>query len=43
LRWADTVGAAEILKRLQTLDDNAIRYRPPTLLTDLAHRGGRFF
>jgi 3-hydroxyacyl-CoA dehydrogenase/enoyl-CoA hydratase/3-hydroxybutyryl-CoA epimerase/3-hydroxyacyl-CoA dehydrogenase/enoyl-CoA hydratase/3-hydroxybutyryl-CoA epimerase/enoyl-CoA isomerase len=42
LRWADTLGAAEILRRLQSLGDGAC-YQPPAVLTDLALCRGTFY
>ncbi len=42
LKWADTLGGAEILRRLQTLGDGPC-YQPPAVLTDLARRGGTFY
>jgi 3-hydroxyacyl-CoA dehydrogenase len=43
LEWADTLGASEIVRRLRSLDANAMRYQPPRLLADLASRKVGFF
>jgi 3-hydroxyacyl-CoA dehydrogenase len=43
LEWADTLGASEIVRRLRSLDANAVRYQPPRLLADLASRKVGFF
>ncbi len=42
LRWADTLGGAEILRRLQALGDGAC-YQSPAMLTELARRGETFY
>jgi 3-hydroxyacyl-CoA dehydrogenase/enoyl-CoA hydratase/3-hydroxybutyryl-CoA epimerase/3-hydroxyacyl-CoA dehydrogenase/enoyl-CoA hydratase/3-hydroxybutyryl-CoA epimerase/enoyl-CoA isomerase len=43
LQWADTLGSAEIIARLRSLDANAARYQPPAMLTELAEHGGAFY
>ena len=42
LAWADTIGAAEIVRRLAGLTDLGIRMRPTPRLESLARSGGRF-
>jgi 3-hydroxyacyl-CoA dehydrogenase/enoyl-CoA hydratase/carnithine racemase len=42
LAWADTLGAAEIVRRLEPLADLGIRMQPTPPLLDLARTGGRF-
>ena len=42
LWWADTLGAAEVVSRLRSLDGNHCRHRPTAMLEHLAHSGGRF-
>ena len=42
LAWADSLGAAEILRRLEPLADLGPRMRPPPRLLELARTGGRF-
>lgn len=41
LRWADSLGAAEIVRRLQTLD--AARHQPPAMLAEMVKCGGSFY
>jgi 3-hydroxyacyl-CoA dehydrogenase len=43
LRWADRLGATEILSRLRPLAVLGPRMRPPALLRSMAIAGGRFF
>ena len=42
LAWADTLSAAEIIRRLGALADLGVRMRPTQRLEDLARSGGRF-
>jgi len=42
LSWADTLGAAEVINRIQSLGA-ACRNEPPKLLVDLAKRQGLFY
>lgn len=42
LAWADTLGAAEIVRRLGPLADLGVRMHPTPRLLDLARAGGRF-
>jgi 3-hydroxyacyl-CoA dehydrogenase len=42
LAWADSLGAVEILRRLEPLADLGIRMHPTPRLLDLARSGGRF-
>ena len=42
LAWADTLGAAEILRRLEPLADLGVRMHPTRRLLDVARGGGRF-
>ncbi len=42
LRWADTLGAAEVLRRLEPLRPLGPRFEPPALLVELARTGGTF-
>ena len=42
LAWADSLGAAEILRRLEPLADLGVRMHPTARLTALARAGGRF-
>ncbi|MFM8435258.1 MAG: hypothetical protein ACKOBP_07955 [Planctomycetia bacterium] len=42
LAWADSLGAAEIVRRLEPLADLGIRMHPTPRLLDLARSGGRF-
>ena len=42
LAWADALGAAEIVRRLEPLADLGIRMHPTPRLLELARTGGRF-
>jgi len=42
LAWADSLGAAEIVRRLEPLADLGVRMHPTPRLADMARRGGRF-
>ena len=42
LAWSDTLGAAEIVRRLGNLADLGVRMRPTPRLESLARDGGRF-
>jgi hypothetical protein len=42
LAWADTIGAAEIVRRLESFADLGVRMRPTPRLEALARSGGRF-
>ena len=42
LAWADSLGAAEIVRRLEPLADLGIRMHPTPRLLDLARSGGHF-
>lgn len=42
LAWADSLGAAEIVRRLEPLADLGVRMQPTPRLLDLARTGGRF-
>ena len=42
LAWADRLGAAEIVRRLEPLADLGVRMHPTRRLLDLAGSGGRF-
>jgi len=42
LAWADALGAAEIVRRLEPLADLGIRMHPTPPLLELARTGGRF-
>jgi len=42
LAWADSLGAAEIVRRLEPLADLGVRMHPTPRLLDLARSGGRF-
>jgi len=42
LAWADSLGAAEIVRRLEPLADLGLRMRPTGRLLDLARTGGAF-
>jgi len=42
LAWADSLGAAEIVRRLEPLAALGIRMHPTARLVDLARTGGRF-
>jgi 3-hydroxyacyl-CoA dehydrogenase/enoyl-CoA hydratase/carnithine racemase len=42
LAWADSLGAAEVVRRLEPLADLGPRMLPTPGLVDLARRGGRF-
>jgi len=42
LAWADSLGAAEIVRRLEPLSDLGVRMHPTPRITDMARRGGRF-
>ena len=42
LAWADTLGAAEIVRRLEPLSDLGVRMRPSPRLDALVRDGGRF-
>ncbi len=42
LAWADSIGAAEIVRRLEPLADLGVRMQPVPRLLELAQSGGRF-
>lgn len=42
LAWADSLGAAEIVRRLEPLADLGVRMQPVPRLLELAQTGGRF-
>jgi 3-hydroxyacyl-CoA dehydrogenase len=42
LAWADSLGAAEIVRRLESLAALGSRMTPPVRLLELARTGGRF-
>jgi 3-hydroxyacyl-CoA dehydrogenase/enoyl-CoA hydratase/3-hydroxybutyryl-CoA epimerase/3-hydroxyacyl-CoA dehydrogenase/enoyl-CoA hydratase/3-hydroxybutyryl-CoA epimerase/enoyl-CoA isomerase len=42
LAWADSLGAAEVLRRLEPLADLGLRMQPTPTLAALARTGGRF-
>jgi 3-hydroxyacyl-CoA dehydrogenase/enoyl-CoA hydratase/carnithine racemase len=42
LAWADSLGAAEIVRRLEPLADLGVRMQPAARLLDLARSGGGF-
>jgi hypothetical protein len=42
LAWGDSLGAAEVVKRLEPLADLGIRMHPTERLLKLATSGGRF-
>ncbi len=41
--WADTIGAAEIMKRLEPLAELGARYQPTELLMEVAASNGKFY
>ncbi len=43
LRWADSLGAAEILRRLEPLQPLGKRFEPTETLTKMAESGGTFY
>ncbi len=43
LWWADTLGADQIVQRLQPMSPIGPRMLPSTLLADMAERGLRFY
>jgi len=43
LFWADSLGAAEILRRLEPLESLGNRFEPTDLLRQLAQSGGKFY
>ncbi|QDU63239.1 Fatty acid oxidation complex subunit alpha [Planctomycetes bacterium Pan216] len=43
LRWCDTVGAGEILARVERLEGLGKRFEPTDTLRELARTGGRFY
>ena len=40
--WADSLGAAEIVRRLEPLADLGVRMQPTARLLAIAQAGGRF-
>ena len=40
--WADSLGAADIVRRLEQLADLGVRMQPTESLLTLARAGGRF-
>ena len=42
LAWADTLGAAEILRRLKPLADLGVRMHPTASLVEMARTGSQF-
>ena len=42
LAWADTLGAAEILRRLEPLADLGVRMHPTASLVEMARTGSQF-
>ncbi len=42
LAWADSLGAAEIIRRLEPLADLGVRMHPTPRLIEMARTGGRF-
>ena len=42
LAWADSLGAAEICRRLEPLADLGVRMHPTPRLLEMARTGGRF-
>jgi 3-hydroxyacyl-CoA dehydrogenase/enoyl-CoA hydratase/3-hydroxybutyryl-CoA epimerase/3-hydroxyacyl-CoA dehydrogenase/enoyl-CoA hydratase/3-hydroxybutyryl-CoA epimerase/enoyl-CoA isomerase len=42
LAWADSLGAAEIVRRLEPLADLGVRMHPTPRLIEMARTGGRF-
>jgi len=42
LAWGDSLGAAEVVRRLEPLADLGLRMQPPERLLALARAGGRF-
>jgi len=44
LRWVDSVGPSEVLRRMRGLEDRlGARYEPPPRLESMAREGQRFY